>query len=125
MQRWEASDAVVGHAAAAIWAKRPLSPARCQGRPSHADHTTMSRRTYSPSRRIRLAAPSTSALARARRRTAGRRARLDGDGTVLAVGGHRVELVGAGDAVRGYRYGARFPAVGFGTGSPTAPRETA
>jgi hypothetical protein len=34
---------------------------------------------------------------------------------VLLAGGHKVELVGAGDAVRGYRYGARFPAVAFGT----------
>ncbi len=76
---------------------------------------TMPQRIYSPSRRIRLAAPLTSALvALAVASPAGARA-VTAHGTVLAVGSHRVELVVAGDAVRGYRYGARFPAVGFGT----------
>jgi hypothetical protein len=35
-------------------------------------------------------------------------------GTVLLLSGHKVELVGAGHAVQGYRYGAGLPAVGFG-----------
>jgi hypothetical protein len=77
----------------------------------------MARSTHRPHCPIRLAVPLASALIALAVAPAADAHASRAHGTVLLVSGHnrQVELVGAADAVRGYRYGARFPAVGFGT----------
>jgi uncharacterized membrane protein YgcG len=99
------------------WTEGPASARRLKFPPSVADPSGMSAQVPRHGRRFtpgRLLAGVVLALAVAS--PAGASA-ATAHGTVLLLNSHNrtVELVAAGDAVHAYRYGARFPAVAFGT----------